>query len=110
MQGMQQKLEKSCFRCKKNTWHVESDYILQPPKYLIFIVNQSRYINNNFAKDRCSTPMDMTIVLGLHKFSLQTIIDHHRPRAGASTRFMSTSTSTSTCNMFEYEYEYLITT
>ena len=26
-QGMKQKLEKSCFRCKKNTWHVESDYL-----------------------------------------------------------------------------------
>ena len=24
-QGMGQKLEKSCFRCKKNTWHVESN-------------------------------------------------------------------------------------
>ena len=27
MQRMQQKLEKSCFRCRKNTWHVESNYI-----------------------------------------------------------------------------------
>ena len=32
VQWVQQKLEKSCFRCKKNTWHVESDYILQPLK------------------------------------------------------------------------------
>ena len=30
MQGIQQKLEKSYFRCKKNTWHIESSYILQP--------------------------------------------------------------------------------
>ena len=30
MQRMQQNLEKSCFRCKKKTWHVESNYILQP--------------------------------------------------------------------------------
>ena len=30
-QGMGPKLEKSCFRYKKNTWHVESNYILQPP-------------------------------------------------------------------------------
>ena len=37
-QGMQQKLEKSCFRCKKNTWHVEPNYILQTPKYLIIVV------------------------------------------------------------------------
>ena len=69
-QGMEQNLEKSCFRCKKNTWHVESNYISQPPKYLIIIVNRFRYINNNFTKDRCSIPMDMTVVFGLHKFSL----------------------------------------
>ena len=78
-QGMKQKLEKSCFRCKKNTWHVESNYLLQPPKYLIIVVNRFRYINNNFTKDRCSIPMDMTVVLCLHKFSLQATIDHHGP-------------------------------
>ena len=48
--GMGQKLEKSCFRCKKNTWHVESNYILQPPKYLIIVFNRFRYINNNLPK------------------------------------------------------------
>ena len=48
-QGMRQKLEKSCFRCTKNTWHVESNYLLQPPKYLI-IVNRFKYINN-FTKE-----------------------------------------------------------
>ena len=67
------------FRCKKNTWHVESDYISQPPKYLIIVVNRFRYINNNFTKDRCSIPMDMTVILGLHKFSLQATINHHGP-------------------------------
>ena len=50
-QGMEQKLEKSCIRCEKNTWHVESNYILQPPKYLIIVVNRFKYINNNFTKD-----------------------------------------------------------
>ena len=60
-QGMEQKLEKSGSRCKKNTWHVETNYILQPPKYLIIVVNRFRYINNNFTKDRCSIPMDKTI-------------------------------------------------
>ena len=78
-QRMKQKLGKSCFRCKKNTWRVESNYHLQPPKYLIIVVNQFRYINNNFTEDRCSTPMNMTVVLGLHKFSLQATIDHHGP-------------------------------
>ena len=33
LEGLQQKLEKSCSRCNKNTRHVESSYILQPPKY-----------------------------------------------------------------------------
>ena len=37
--------------CKKNTWHVESRHILQPPKYLIIVVDQLRYIDNNVAKD-----------------------------------------------------------
>ena len=78
-QGMKQKLEKSCFWCKKNTWHVESNYLLQPPKYLIIVVNRFRYIDNNFTKDRFSIPMDMTVVLGLHKFSLQATIDHYGP-------------------------------
>ena len=27
----------------------------------------------------CSIPMDMTVVLGLHKFSLQATMDHHGP-------------------------------
>ena len=40
----------SCFRCKKNPWHVESNYILQPPKYLIINVNWFRFINNNVTK------------------------------------------------------------
>ena len=79
MQGMQQRLEKSCFRCKKNTWHIESNYIWQPRKYLIIVVYRFRYINNNFTKDRCSIPMDMTVVLGLHKFSVLATIDHDGP-------------------------------
>ena len=78
-QGIKQKLEKSCFRCKKNTWHVESNYLVQSPKYVIIVVNRFRYNNNNFTKDRCSIPMDVTVVLGLHKFSLQATIDHHGP-------------------------------
>ena len=64
MQEWQQKLEKSCFRCKKNTWYVELKYVLQPPKDLIIMVNRFRYINNNVTKDKYSTPMDMAIVLG----------------------------------------------
>ena len=74
---LQQKLQKSCSRCNKNTWHVESGYILQPPKYLLLFVNRFRYIINNATKDRCSIPMDTTVRLGPLKFSLRATIDHH---------------------------------
>ena len=47
LEGLQQKLQKSCSRCNKNTRHIESSYILQPPKYLLLFVNRFRYINNN---------------------------------------------------------------
>ena len=101
-QGMNQKLEKSCFRCKKNTWHVESTYILQPPpKYLIIVVNRFTFINNNFTKDRCSIPMDMTLVLGLlYKFSLQATIDHHGPSmySGRYTASINCCKRTLYCN------------
>ena len=79
LQGLQQKLRQSCSRCYKNTWHVESSYILQPPKYRVLFVNRFRYINNNVTKDTCSIPMDTTVKLGPLKFSLQTTIDHHGP-------------------------------
>ena len=78
LQGLQQKLQKSCSRCKKNSWHVESSYILQPPKYLLLFVNRFSYINNYVTKDRC-LPMDTTVRLGPPKFSLRAIIDHHGP-------------------------------
>ena len=73
------KLQKSCSRCNKNTWHVESSYILQPPKYLLLFVNRLRYINNNVTKDRCPIPMDTSVRLGPLKFSLRATIDHHGP-------------------------------
>ena len=79
MEGLQQKLQKSCSRCNKNTRHIESNHILQPPKYLLLFVNRFRYINNNITKDRCPIPMDTTVRLGPLKFSLQATIDHHGP-------------------------------
>ena len=71
LQGLQQKLQKFCSRCNKNTWRVESSYILQPPKYLLLFVNRFRYIDNNVTKVRCSIPMDTTVRLGPLKFSLR---------------------------------------
>ena len=79
LEGLQQKLQKSCSRCNKNTRHIESSYILQPPKYLLLFVNRFRYINNNITKDRCPIPMDTTLRLGPLKFSLHATIDHHGP-------------------------------
>ena len=70
-QGMQQKIWKSFFRCKKNSWHVKSNHIWQHTKYLIIIVNRFRYLNHNVSQDRCSLPMDKTVVLDFHKFSMQ---------------------------------------
>ena len=72
------KLEKPCLRCKTNTWQAEFKYILQPPDYFI-IANRLRYINHNVTKDMRSIPMDMAVVLDLHKLSLQVTIDHHEP-------------------------------
>ena len=40
--------------------HVEWNYILQPPKYLIIVVtNRFQYINNNVIKVRCSIYIDI---------------------------------------------------
>ena len=75
LQGLEQKLQKSCSRFNKNTWHVESSYILQPPKYLLLFVNRFRYINDNVTKDRCSIPMDTTVRLGPLKFSLRNTVE-----------------------------------
>ena len=79
LQGLQQKLQKSCSQCNKNTWYVESSYILQPPKYILLVLNQFRYIINIVTTDRCSMPMDTTIRLSPFKFSPQATIDHHGP-------------------------------
>ena len=108
MKGIQQKLQKSYFRCKKNTWHVECNCILQPPKYLIIIVNRFRYINNNITKDRYSIPMDITIVLDLNKFNLQTTIDHHGSSVYSGDYTLSTVVKINTHTyMYIYMYMYI---
>ena len=61
LEGLQQKLQKSCSRCNKNTRHVESTYILQTPTYLLLFLNRFKYIDNNVTKDRCPIPMDTTV-------------------------------------------------
>ena len=76
---MRQKWQNSCSRYNKNTWHVESNYILQPPKCLLLIVNRFRYTNNNVTKNRGPIPMDTTVMLGPLKFSQRVTRDHHGP-------------------------------
>ena len=102
LESLQQKLQKSCSRCIKQspTWHVESSYILQPPKYLLLFVNRFRYINYNVTKDRCPIPMDTTVRLGPLKFSLPATIDHHGPsiHSGHYTAYINCCQKTFFCN------------
>ena len=51
------------------------EHILQPPKYLIFIVNRFNYITIFVTKNRSIIPMDL---LGPCRFNMQTIVSHHR--------------------------------
>ena len=100
LEGLQQKLQKSCSRCNKNTRHIESSYILQPPKYLLLFVNRFRYLNNNIIKDRCPIPLDTTVMLGPLKFNLQATIDHHGPSidSGHYTASINCCKKTFYCN------------
>ena len=47
MQEHKQKIYKTC-SCEGDTWHIESKQILQPPKYLIIIVNRITYSNKTW--------------------------------------------------------------
>ena len=100
LEGLHQKLQKSCSRCNKNIWHIQSSYILQPPKYLLLFVNRFRYLNNNITKDRCPIPLDMTVRLGPLKFNLQATIDHHGPSidSGHYTASINCCKKTFYCN------------
>ena len=51
MQEHKQKLYKTCPCCRMDTWHIESKQILQPPEYLIIIVNRITYSNNRITKN-----------------------------------------------------------
>ena len=77
MQEHKQKIYKTCFCCGRDTWHIESKQILQPPNYLIIIVNRITYSNNRITKNKSRMPLDLYIKLGPYKFSLQASVDHH---------------------------------
>ena len=76
-------MTKSCFQCKKNIWHIESNHVLQPPKYLILIVDRFRYTNNNVTKigvpylwiwPLCLVSIDLALGGHIHLFTLHTTI------------------------------------
>ena len=77
MQEHKQKLYKTCSCCGRDTWHMESKRFLQPPKYLIIIVNRITYSNNRITKNKSRMPLDQYIKLGPYKFSLQAFVDQH---------------------------------
>ena len=77
MQEHKQKLYKTCSGCGRDTWHIESKFFLQPPKYLIIIVNRITYSNNRITKNKSRIPLDLYIELSPYKFSLQASVDHH---------------------------------
>ena len=68
---------KTCSCCGRDTWHIESKQILQPPKYLVIVVNRIAYSNNRIIKNKSRMPLDLYIKLSPHKFSLQASVDHH---------------------------------
>ena len=67
----------TCSCCGRDTWHIESKQILQPPKYLIIIVNRINYSNNRITKNKSRMPLDLCIKLGPYKFFLKASVDHH---------------------------------
>ena len=76
MQEHKQILFKTCYCCGRDSWHTKSKQILQPPKYLIIIVNRITYSNNRITKNKSRMPLDLYIKLGAYKFSLQASLDH----------------------------------
>ena len=94
LEGLQQKLQKSCSRCNKTLGTSNRAIYCKPPKYLLLFVNRFRYIDNNVTKDRCPIPMDTTVRLGPLKFSLQANIDHR----GASLHSGHYTASLNCCN------------
>ena len=52
MQEHKQKLYKTCSCCGRDTWHIESKKFLQPPNYLIIIVNRITYSNEGLLRTK----------------------------------------------------------
>ena len=74
-QGLDILVVKSCSQCKKDTKHIGSSNFLQPPQYLIIIVN--RFGNNGTTKNKTLIPLDQHIKSGQFTFDLRAVIDHY---------------------------------
>ena len=66
-----------CSCCERDIWHFESKIFLQPPNYLIIIMNRITYSNKKITENKSCLPLDLYIKLGPSRFSLQTSVDHH---------------------------------
>ena len=74
-QGLEILVVKSCSQFKKDTEHIGSSNFLQPPQYLIIIVN--RFRNNGTTKNKTLIPEHQRIESGQFTFELHAVIDHH---------------------------------
>ena len=72
--GMQQKLQKSRFRCKKSSQHLKFNNILKPPKYWIIVINRFTYINNIVTK----IGVPYLFIRPLRLFSIHSAAGYHR--------------------------------
>ena len=77
LQGMQQKWQKSCSRCNKNTWHFESNCILQPPNTCFSLLIDLDTLTTMSPK--IDAPYLWIRPLCLVRFSLRATINHHGP-------------------------------
>ena len=98
LQGLQQKLQKSCSRCNKNIWHVESSYILKPPKYHFYsLIDLDTWI---IMSPKIDAPYLWIRPLDMVPFSLRATINHHGPsiRSGHYTASINCCEKTFFCN------------
>ena len=77
MQEHKQKLHKTCSCCGRDTWRIKSKHILQPPKYLILIVNRITYSNNRIIKRQKSHASGSIYQNGSLQISVQSSVNHH---------------------------------
>ena len=75
---MQQNLQKSCFRCKRKAWHIQSNIIFQSPKYVIVIANRYIYIDKHITHNMGIIPTDMNTI---NHYGLSVYFTHYTTSA-----------------------------